>query len=240
MQPVTMAALIGASIIFVGGLLASLLSLRLIGKKADVDPTYDQRFARVKPLLRVAGPALMIGAILVLVIEPPWTPPPLEWRVVTTSDGVCQVDMPGTPTSEEGPLRVQGLGEPQAQQLKVVLEKGRVLYLLSHSDIHETPQDMSPSQLLDAIRQNTLEIARHLGTAHLVSEKDILDEQDYRGKELTLDIDRDRMRSKWVLVDKRLYRAIVIVPRDEAHLRDAERCLASFRIRKKPDAGGGP
>ena len=238
MQPVTLAALIGASIIFFGGLLASLLSLRLIGKKADVDPTYDQRFARVKPLLRVAGPALMIGAILVLVIEPPWTPPPLEWRVVTTSDGVCQVDMPGTPTSEEGPLRVQGLGEPQAQQLKVVLEKGRVLYLLSHSDIHETPQDMSPGQLLDAIRVNTLEIARHLGSAQFVSEKDISTD-DHPGKELVLDIDQDRMQSRWYLVDKRLYRAIVITPRDENHLRDAGRFLASFRIVKKPDADGG-
>lgn len=238
MQPVTMAALIGASIIFVGGLLASLLSLRLIGKKPGVDPTYDQRLARVKPVLRVAGPALMIGAIVVLVAEPPWTPPPVEWRVITTSDGVCQAEMPGTPTSEEGPLRVQGLGEPQAQQLKVVQENGRVLYLLSHSDIHEAPQDMSPGQLLDAIRANTLEIARHLGSAQLVREKDI-SADDHPGKELVIDIEQDRMQSKWYLVDKRLYRAIVITPRDDQHLRDAGRFLASFRIVKKSDADKG-
>ena len=61
------AGLVDAAIPFLGGLYATLLGNRIIGKKPGVDPNYDQKLERLVPFFKFGGPFLMVfGMFLVL------------------------------------------------------------------------------------------------------------------------------------------------------------------------------
>ncbi len=239
MQSVTMTNLVGAVLTFAAGLCATLLGLRRLGKRPGVDVRYDAWFARVRPWLLTAGPLLMVLALVLpgMDLSPP-APPEPKWQQVTTADGACRVEMPGSPSSQGSTLVLEGLGEPETTQLKLIQENGHVWYTLSYSGTGNATPGLSAEKLLGRIEENTLALAKRMGQAQLVSEHD-LSEHGYPGKELVLDIDQFRMQSKWFLVDKRLYRAIVMTPRDEKHLHDAERFLESFEVLKKPETDEG-
>jgi hypothetical protein len=230
---------IDAVIMFMAGLFVTLYAVRRIGKKPGVDLLYDQRFARIRPVFLFGGPLLMIGALVLPLLEssPPPPPPPQDWQTVTTSDGVCRVEMPGTPTLDEDTLILKGLGEPQAQQLKLIQEGGAVRYILSR-DLQDVPLDRPAEKLLDGVRDNRLLVAKRMSEAKLVRERN-LSEQGCPGREWVIDMDDKRQQSRWFLVHKRLYRAIVSTPRDDKHLADAGRFLESFRIVEKPNVDKG-
>jgi hypothetical protein len=225
---------LSAVILFMAGLVATLYAFRRIGKKPGVDPVYDARLARVRPVLLLLGPALIVVSLILAF--PAETPEPQNsaWQTVTSSDGVCRVEMPGTPALNADTLILKGLGEPQAEQLKLVQESGAVRYTLSR-DLREIPVDLSPDSLFDRVRDNMLLVARRMSDAQLVSERD-LSEQGWPGREWVIDMDDQRQQSRWFLVDRRFYRAIVSTPRDETHLRDAGRFLESFHVLRKAGA----
>ena len=234
MQPVSMATLVGATILLLAGLFATLLGFRLIGRQPSPDPGSEQRLVSVRRWFRLAGPLLMIFAVLLLFLEPP--APPQEWRTVTTSDDVCSIEMPGEPVGGEGPA-IQG--QQREIEQRIVQDYGTVQYSLSHSEIAASYRDVPPAKLLEEIGENWLLAARQLGKTQMIDERD-LSENGWPGREIVLDIDTQRMQQKWFIVNQRLYRAIVSTPRDGRHLQDARRFLDSFRILKKPDADKGP
>ncbi|HEY7308874.1 MAG TPA: hypothetical protein VH643_05845 [Gemmataceae bacterium] len=234
MQPVSMAALVGATITFLGGLFAALLGFRLIGRQPSADPANEQRMVGVRRWFRLAGPLLMIFAILLLFIEPPT--PPREWRTVTTSDGVCSIEMPGEPAEGEGPV-VKG----QQRELGHWLSQdgGTARYSISHSEIAEAYRELPSEKLLKTIGENWLSAAQKQGQTQVIEERD-LTENGWPGREITIEIDSQHMRQKWFVVHNRLYRVIASTPGDARHLEDARRFLDSFRILKKPDDDKGP
>lgn len=234
MQPVSMAALVGATIVFMGGLFAALLGFRLIGRQPSSNPVNEQRMIGVRRWFRLAGPMLMIFAVLLLFIEPPT--PPREWRTVTTSDGVCRIEMPGEAAEGEGPV-VKGMQRETGHWLSQ--DNGTVCYSLSHSEITKAYRESPPEELLKMIGENWLRAAQKQGQPREVEERD-LTENGWPGREIVLDIDGQHVRQKWFVVNHRLYRVIASTPRDDKHLQDARRFLDSFRILKKPDADKGP
>jgi hypothetical protein len=234
MQPVSMAALAGATITLLGGLFATLLGFRLIGRQPSPDPAHEQRMVSVRRWFRLAGPLLMIFAVLLLFVEPP--SPPQDWRTVTTSDDVCSVEMPGEPIGGEGPAVK---GQQREMEQRIVQDHGAVQYSMSHSEIAASYRDLPPAKLLEEIGENWLLAARQLGKTQVIDERD-LSENGWPGREIVLDIDSQRMQQRWFIVNQRLYRAIVSTPRDRRHLEDALRFLDSFRILIKPDADKGP
>jgi hypothetical protein len=231
MRYVTMAALVGATITFLGGLFAALLGFRLIGRLPGPDPIREQRMDRVRRLFRVLGPGLMIFAVVLPFLEPP--APPSNWQTTTTSDGVCRVEMPGEPTANEGPV-VKELGKPESLQM-LVQGKGEARYTLGCSPVSGVNQDKPPEKLLEEIAKNWLLAARHVGEFRLLGERN-LSENGWPGKEIVIDIGGQRMQQQWFVVKNRLYRALVETPRDEKHLEDAHRFLESLRIVLKPNA----
>ena len=96
---------------------------------------------------------MVVACLLSFPASPTESPSP-AWQIVTTSDGVCRVEMPGVPTSGQDTLLLEGLGKPQAQQLKLVQEDGAVRYTLSHSDTRGVSPELSPEKLLDEVRDN--------------------------------------------------------------------------------------
>ena len=168
MQSVSMAALVGATITFLAGLFAALLGFRLIGRRPSADPAHEQRMVSVRRWFRTAGPLLMLFAVLLLFIEPPTTPP--EWRTVTTSDGVCSVEMPGEPAEGEGPA-VQGMQREMVQ--RIAQERGVVQYSLGHSAIAEEYQKLPPEELLKTVGENWLSAARRMGETQVIGERDL-------------------------------------------------------------------
>ncbi len=227
MHRVSMIALVGAAITFMAGLFATLLGFRLLGRLPAPDPLQEQRMDRSRRLFRVFGPALMVFAVALLFLEPPAQP--REWQTVTTSDGVCSVEMPGKPAENEGPI-LKGL--PREREHRLVQDHGEVQYNLAHADIAESYRDLPPEKLLQVVGETWLTAARQMGETQRVSERK-LSEKGEPGKEIVVDIDSQRMQQKWFVVNKRLYRAIVSTPRDDPHLQDARRFLESFHIVKK-------
>jgi hypothetical protein len=234
MPYVTLPALVGAAIIFLVGLFATLLGFRAIGRLPGPDLLSEQRMDKTRRLLRVFGPGLMIFGVVMLFLEPPTQP--REWRTVTTSDGVCRIDMPGTPTEREGPA-LKELGKPEVLQM-FVQGRGEAQYNLGCSEITAANRDAPPEELLETIGKNWLIAARHMGEPQLLSERNLF-ENGWPGKEIVIDLDSQRLQQKWFVVNRRLYRALVSTPRDNKHLEDAHRFLESLRIVTKSDADKG-
>jgi hypothetical protein len=230
------ANLIDPAITFMVGIVFTLYGIGRIGRKPGVDPVHDARAAHGRRLLRVLGPLTMVGAIFLFIVDFIRPSKPPEWRTITTSDDVCRVEMPGTPTEREGPA-VKELGKPEVLQM-LAQDKGEAQYNLGYSDISATYRDMPPEELLETIGKNWLIAARHMGEPQLLRER-TLSENGWPGKEIVIDLDSQRLQQKWFVVSKRLYRALVSTPRDDKHLEDARRFLESFRIATKPDADKG-
>jgi hypothetical protein len=57
------ATLIEAVISIGGGLYATLLGFRLVGKPPGVDPNYDARIQKVSGILRICGPLVILFGI---------------------------------------------------------------------------------------------------------------------------------------------------------------------------------
>jgi hypothetical protein len=72
-------------------------------------------------------------------------------------------------------------------------------------------------------------LAQHVANAQLAAEHDF-STQGYPGKQFVIDIDDKREQDKWLVVKKRVYRAVAVTPRDEANLKDVERFLDSFQV----------
>jgi hypothetical protein len=234
MQSVTMAALVGAAITFLAGLFATLFALRWIGKKPGVDPIFDARFARVRPWLRGFGPMMMILAVVLLIVDTPRSSVPVEWRTATTSDGLCSIDMPGTPTSDTEPLKLKGISGRQTQRLHLVAENGQVLYSLGCFDFEGDAPTSPPEKILNEMCANWVQVAEREGDSQLVSERN-LTANGWPAKQIVLDLNDQRMRGKWLLVKRKLYVAFVATPRDDKYAADADRFLDSFHPLKKPD-----
>ena len=220
------------------GLLGTLYALRRIGKKPGVDPLYDARFSRVRRVLLISGPVLMIVAVALFILETPRPSTPLEWRTTTTSDGVCSIDMPGTPASDAEPLKLKGISGRQTQRLNLVAENGQVLYSLSCFDSEGDAATSLPEERLDKLCANWVKVAEQWGESQLVSERK-LTENGWSGKQIVLDLNDQRMRGKWLLVNRKLYVAFVATPRDDKYARDADRFLDSFHPLNKPDDDKG-
>jgi hypothetical protein len=230
---------IDATIVFIAGLVFSLYGWGRLGKKPGVDPIHDARIARVRRVLRVLGPLLMVGAIIQPFLEPSPAPtPPVQWRTAITSDGVCRVDMPGEPSEQGTPSDLGKVAKPATQQLLLVEENGRVQYLLSHSDIEGEYAKLSPEKLLETIGNNWFLAANNKEDAQRIGERDLSD-KGWPGRELAIDREGQRMQNRWFVVNKRLYRAYVLTLRDDKHLRDARRFLDSFHVRKTVPAEKG-
>src|SRR5579884_1173445 len=183
MPSVPMNTVVGAAIIFLAGLLACLFALGWIGKKPGVDLVHDRRFASVRRSFRVAGPLLMISAVVLLVVDrpPASAPAPPEWQTVTTSDGVCSVEMPGKPIEGEGPA-LKELGKPESQQI-LVQNNGEAQYNMSHSEVVGAYRDLPPEKLLEVIGTNWLFAARHVGEIQVIGERNLSD-NGWPGKEI--------------------------------------------------------
>jgi hypothetical protein len=230
---------IDAAIMFVAGLVFSLYGLGRLGKKPGVDPIHDARIAHVRRVLRVLGPLLMVGAVVLPFLESSPAPmPPVQWRTATTSDGVCRVDMPGEPSEQKTPSDLGKVAKPATQQLLFVEENGRVQYLLSHSDIEGAYAKLAPEKLLETIGNNWFLAANNKEDAQRIGERDLSD-KGWPGRELAIDREGQRMQNRWFVVNKRLYRAYVLTLRDDKHLRDARRFLDSFHVRKTVPAEKG-
>ncbi|HEY7158499.1 MAG TPA: hypothetical protein VH575_31430 [Gemmataceae bacterium] len=227
MPYVTLPALVGAAIIFLVGLFATLLGFRRIGRQPGADFPREQRMDRARRLLRVFGPGLMIFAVVMLFLEPP--PSPREWQTVTTADGVCSIDMPGTPTEREGPA-LKELGKPEVLQM-LVQDRGAARYTLGCSEVTAANRDAPAEKLLETIGKNWLIAARHVGEPQLLRERN-LSENGWPGKEIVIDMEDQRKQQKWFVVKNRLYRALAETPRDDKHLQEARRFLESLRMVK--------
>lgn len=238
MNPLMAAVPIDSTIMFLAGLVAALFAFGRIGKKPGLDPTYDARMNRVRRMFRVLGPGLMILALMMFLLPPP-PPKAPEWQTVTTSDGECQVSMPGKPMEMDNPSALEGISQPATQQLLLVQENGRVQFYLSSSALEGTYAEMPPEKLLQTISENWFRAANNNGNALRINERDWSD-KGWPGRELVIDREDDRLQNRWLVVNKRLYRAYVSTPRDEPHLRDADRFLESFHVRKQADAAKGP
>jgi hypothetical protein len=67
MRPDLVGNLVNAAIPFLGGLYATLLRFRMVGKPLGADPLYDQKFERFGRIFKVLGPVLMLFALFLAI-----------------------------------------------------------------------------------------------------------------------------------------------------------------------------
>jgi hypothetical protein len=157
--------------------------------------------------------------------------PPAAWRTVTTSDGVCQADLPGGPEASSGTTAAEGLGAVETKQLKLTRENGAVFYTLSHSDMVGELEGLSDREVLESVQETMLLNLRARGPAQLVRGAE-LPGLGAPGREVVVDTAKFRAQARFLLVKKRTYRVIAVTPTSEAHLAEAKRVLESFRLAK--------
>ena len=103
------------------------------------------------------------------------------------------------------------------------------LYMVMYGDLPETVKNVPPKTFFDAAEKGGVERSK----GKLVSSKDIeFGKNKLPGREFVVEKDGNKIRSRTVLVDTRLYTVIVGGAKDFATTKEATSFLDSFEITK--------
>ena len=67
MRPETVAALVNGAIPFLGGIYATLIAYRVLGKKPGQSPRYDEWHGKYAGMLKVLGPLMIVFGVFLAV-----------------------------------------------------------------------------------------------------------------------------------------------------------------------------
>jgi hypothetical protein len=227
MDPNTAGALADGAIPFLGGLWATLMGLRVVGKRPGADPAYDDWHARYGQKCKVLGPLLMLFAVFTFFIQlnqAPSAPASFSggWTRCTSSDGVCSAEFPREPTHER-----KTLGGVEFDTLSLA---GSVDLRFTFSDVPLGAPPATDEERLDAVRDATAASSPNGMRYVFVREQSVV-EGGVKGRELEFTAGNEwTVLARWFVRGRRLYRAIATVPRAERRSEVAARFVQSVRF----------
>jgi hypothetical protein len=234
MRPEIVGELVEIAIPFFGGLYATLLGARVIGKKPGVSPKYDEWHDRNGGRLKVVGPLLMVvGAVLGLsgiasVTDKQNVRHPANWQRYQTSDHVCSAEFPQPPKED---VKVNfGI---ESSGLRLYLEDRDTYYNLTYSDIPPDAPPATDEERLDNIRELMPALGAQMGKKFEFVSEQRISKQGVVGRELEFAAgDKYSLRTKVFILNKRIYRQIAVTPRNQTGDQDTLRFFESFMFEK--------
>jgi hypothetical protein len=219
--------LAGDSLLFAGGLYATLLGFRVIGKKPGVSAQHDDWYKRWGRNLKILGPMLMVFAVFsttLAVFQYRFAARSIVWKRYATSDGVCSAEFPGVPTVDS-----------TTQRIHLTRENGAAYYMLSYATIPLDAPEMTTAELLNASREGGSDLGEELGTTfQFVRERDVV-VADRSGREWEFAAENSTLLVRAFIRERRIYRMAVMLPKEKRADEMAQRFLNSIRIEKPDD-----
>jgi hypothetical protein len=232
MRPEFIGELFNAAIPFFGGIYATLLGFRVVGKKPGASPKYDEWHSRFGSLLKLLGPLLVLFGLFLAasatlrVSGHPSSPHPSNWQRYRTSDGICSAEFPQPP--KEDTNTVFGI---ESNLLTLYLKPQDLYYTLTFSDIPANAPAATTEERLDSIRDDLPAIGAQKGMKYKLIREGKISEKGVIGRELEFTVgDKHTCQIRVFIIGRRVYRVIAVAPRGEKGSGDAMRFLESFRI----------
>lgn len=234
MRPEVIGALVDGAIPFFGGIYATLLGFRVLGKKPGVSPKYDEWHRRFGGLMKILGPLLVLFGLFLWISGIARIPdssgpsPGADWKRYATSDGVCSAEFPEQPQQE-----TQSTLGIEFNRLTHAPSEPDIYYTLSFSDIPAGSPQATDEERLDAIRDSMPASGAQMGMKYRFIHEERISENGVTGRDVEFAAGEKHMfRAKVFILGTRIYRIIGVAPRSQKEQEDARRFLSSFRFEK--------
>jgi len=231
--------LVNGAIPFFGGIYATLLGFRVLGKKPGANPKYDEWHNRFGGLLKVLGPFLVLFGLFLgfkSVFEASSssdTPQVADWRRYTTSDGVCSAEFPQPPKEAS-----QSTSRVESKRLSLSLLDVDSYYSLVFSDIPEDSPQATDEERLDSIRDAMPVHAAQNGQQFKLVHEERITENGMKGRELEFVTgEKYILRAKVFILGTRIYQMNAVTPRSKKEDETTRRFLVSLRFEKDQKRG---
>jgi hypothetical protein len=216
------------------GLYLIALGFRWIGKKPGVSERYDQWQGRVGGYFKVAGPLLIVIAVVLFAFKPTRAKTAAaDWTLVKTEDGKASVLMPGKP--EDSTQTVDGeFGKINVHVSKDVVISGKIIYVFNYAD--HPPDTFEKKSEKEFFRTSTL------GTLASVEGKLIEEKESTRnglkGNEVRLNSpSKHASFHAWTTIQKsRVYSLTLITHESVKEPEESEKFFDSFKINEADQA----
>jgi hypothetical protein len=223
--------LLNGAIPVLGGIYATLVGFRLIGKKPGVNTKYDDWHNRYGLLLKILGPLTVLFGMFLWVngLEPPAPPSQgTAWSRYKTSDDVCSAEFPAAPKQQKS-----SFGGVESNSWALNLPNTESYYTLSFSSMSTADASMTDEERFDATRDNLPLIFKQTGRKLRFEREQKITENGVPGRLFEYAADEKYlMRIKAFISNKQAYRVLAVVPRSEEGIAESDRFLSSFRFEK--------
>lgn len=234
MRPEVVGELVNGAIPFFGGIYATLLGFRVLGKSPGADPKYDEWHHRFGGLLKVLGPLLVLFGLFLWISgiarnsSSSGPPQVADWRRYTTSDGVCSAEFPEQPKQDTK----SALGV-ESNRLTLSLPGPDIYYMLTFSDIPAGAPPATDEERLDSIRDSMPAFGAQMGMKFQFVHEERISENGVPGRDLQFAAgEKHTFRAKVFILDTRIYRIIAVTPRSKKEDEETRRFLSSFQFEK--------
>lgn len=232
MRPDVLGELVNGAIPFCGGIYATLLGFRVVGKQPGSNPKYDEWHNRFGGILRVFGPFLVLFGLFLWVsgivrVSTSDGPPQAEaWKRYTTADGVCSAEFPEPPKQDaKSALGIESGG------LTLSLSSLDVYYMLTFSDIPADSPPATNEERLNSIRDNMPAFGAQMGMKYEFVREERISENGIPGRDLEFAAgEKHTFRAKIFILGTRIYRIIAVTRRSEQEDEATRRFLRTFRF----------
>jgi hypothetical protein len=224
--------LIDGAIPFFGGIYATLLGFRVLGKKSGVNPKYDQWHKRLGGLLKVLGPSLVLFGLFLgfrgvfADSNSSDAPQVADWTRYTTADGVCSAEFPQQPKEAS-----QSTSRVESKRLSLSLPDVDSYYSLVFSDLPVDLPQAPDEERLDSIRDAMPVHAAQNGQQFKLVHEERISENGVNGRELEfLTGKKHVLRAKIFILGPRMYQMNAVTPQNQKEDEQTRRFLGSFRF----------
>jgi hypothetical protein len=226
--------LVNGAIPFFGGIFATLLGFRVLGRKPGANLKYDEWHNRFGTLLKVLGPLLVLFGVFLWIkgivpeSSPSNTPQAANWKRYTTSDGVCSAEFPQPPKEVS-----QSTPRAESKRLTLSLPDADIRYSLIFSDIPADTSQATVEERLDSIRDAMPVLAAQKGQQFKLVSEERISENGVKGRELEFAAgEKHTLQAKIFILGTRVYQMNTVTPRSKKADEETRRFLDSFRFEK--------
>jgi hypothetical protein len=151
------------------------------------------------------------------------------WKPFTSSTAGFVVILPGTPTEQKQTVKTAA-GTVEVHVFAVDTEKDQTSYVVSYSALPDSAvKPGSEAKRLDNARDGAVASTK----GKLVSERRIVLQNHYPGRELDIDVGgKRRVRTRIYAVGNHLYQLLIVGPTSVTNSKEASRFLNSFQLTK--------